>query len=75
MTGKNPTGQWYGKVINAGVPLDSITYGTVVGEAPGKLAHTVDEANVNYVNPSGKFKAQLVLDRSNVIRGIIFVQQ
>ncbi|MNZ96303.1 hypothetical protein D3C78_1154920 [compost metagenome] len=75
VTGKNPTGQWYGKVINAGVPLDSITYGTVVGEAPGKLSHTVDEANVNYVNPSGKFKAQLVLDRSNVIRGIIFVQQ
>jgi len=35
----------------------------------------VDEANVNYVNPSGKFNAQLVLDRSNVIRGIIFRQQ
>lgn len=75
VTGKNPTGQWYGKMINAGVPMDSITYGTVVGEAPGKLSHTVDEASVNYVNPSGKFKAQLVLDRSNVIRGIIFRQQ
>ncbi|GIQ68921.1 ABC transporter permease [Xylanibacillus composti] len=24
ITGKNPTGQWYGKVINIGVPMDSI---------------------------------------------------
>src|SRR5690606_23113075 len=74
-TGKNPTGQWYGKVINTDVPIDSITYGTVVGDAPGQLSHTVDESDVNYVNPSGKFRGQLVLDRSNVIRGIVFRQQ
>jgi hypothetical protein len=35
----------------------------------------MDEADINYVNPSGKFRAQLVRDRSNVIRGIVFVQQ
>lgn len=74
ITGKNPAGQWYGKVINIGVPVDSITYGSVVGAAPGKLADAIDEAGVDYVNPSGKFKAQLVKDSSNVIRGIVFLQ-
>ncbi|HEX7027973.1 MAG TPA: ABC transporter permease, partial [Gammaproteobacteria bacterium] len=75
VTGKNPAGQWYGKVINTGVPIDSVTYGSVVGEAPGQLSHALDEANINYVNPSGKFRAQLVHDSSNVIRGIVFRQQ
>lgn len=75
ITGKNPSGQWYGKVINTGVSMDSITYGTVIGAAPGQLDHTMDESNVNYVNPSGKFRAQLIKDKSNVIRGIIFRQQ
>jgi hypothetical protein len=75
VTGKNPAGQWYGKVINTGVPMDSVTYGSVIGAAPGQLSHALDESNVNYVNPSGKFRAQLVHDSSNVIRGIIFRQQ
>ncbi len=75
ITGKNPAGQWYGKVINTGVPIDSVTYGSVIGAAPGQLSHALDESNVNYVNPSGKFRAQLVHDSSNVIRGIIFRQQ
>jgi hypothetical protein len=75
VTGKNPTGQWYGKVINTGVPLDSVTYGSVLGVAPGQLSQTMDEANVNYVNPNGKFRAQIVHDSSNVIRGILFRQQ
>ncbi len=46
VTGKNPAGQWYGKVINTGVPIDSVTYGSVVGEAPGQLSHALDESNV-----------------------------
>lgn len=75
VTGKNPAGQWYGKVINTGVPLDSVTYGSVIGAAPGQLSQTMDEANVNYVNPNGKFRAQIVHDSSNVIRGILFRQQ
>lgn len=75
VTGKNPAGQWYGKVINTGVPLDSVTYGSVLGTAPGQLSQTMDEANVNYVNPNGKFQAQIVHDSSNVIRGILFRQQ
>ncbi|OZQ68863.1 ABC transporter permease [Paenibacillus sp. VTT E-133280] len=75
VTGKNPIGQWYGKIINTGVPLDSVTYGMVEGVAPGQISQTVDEADINYVNPSGKFRANLVLDSSNVIRGIVFRQQ
>jgi len=75
VTGKNPAGQWYGKVINTGVPLDSVTYGSVLGVAPGQLSQTLDETNVNYVNPNGKFRAQIVHDSNNVIRGILFYQQ
>lgn len=75
VTGKNPSGQWYGKTVNTGVPLDSVTYGTIVGVAPGKISQTQDEADINFVNPSGKFRAILVLDSSNVIRGIVFRQQ
>ncbi len=75
VTGKNPTGQWYGKVVNTSVPLDSVTYGAIVGAAPGQISQTVDEADINYVNPSGKFRSTLVLDSSNVIRGIVFRQQ
>lgn len=75
VTGKNPAGQWYGKIINTGVPLDSVTYGSVIGVAPGQLSQTMDESNVNYVNPNGKFRAQIVHDSSNVIRGILFRQQ
>lgn len=75
VTGKNPAGQWYGKAINTGVPIDSVTYGSVIGVAPGQMSHAVDESNINYVNPSGKFRAQLVHDSSNVIRGIMFHQQ
>ncbi len=74
-TGKNPAGQWYGKIINTSVPLESVTYGSVQGEAPGTLTQVMDESNINYVNPNGKFHAQLVLDRSNVIRGVVFRQQ
>lgn len=43
--------------------------------APYQLSHALDESNINYVNPSGKFRAQLVHDSSNVIRGIVFRQQ
>lgn len=75
VTGKNPAGQWYGKVINTGVPMDSITYGSVIGSASGRLDQTMDEADIDYVNPSGKFRAQLVKDSSSVIRGLVFRQQ
>ncbi|MCE5172094.1 ABC transporter permease [Paenibacillus profundus] len=33
------------------------------------------ESQDSYVNPSGKFKAKVIIDSSNVTRGIVFVQQ
>jgi hypothetical protein len=75
ITGKNPLGSWYGKVINITVPIGSVTYGSVGSVATGALTQVVDEASIDYINPSGKFKAQLVKDNSNVIRGILFKQQ
>lgn len=35
----------------------------------------LNESSDNYVNPSGKFKAKLIVDSSNVTRGIVFEQQ
>ncbi|PAD71339.1 ABC transporter permease [Paenibacillus campinasensis] len=33
-----------------------------------------DQSNPNYINPSGQFKSQIVVDKNNVVRGIIFTQ-
>ncbi|MCM3339918.1 ABC transporter permease [Paenibacillus sp. MER TA 81-3] len=33
------------------------------------------ESQDSYVNPSGKFKAKVIIDSSNVTRGIVFEQQ
>jgi len=75
ITGKNPTGSWYFKTVNTTVPVGSIGYGSISGTAPnGTLTNASNEALNDYINPAGKFKAQLVKDNSNVIRGIIFSQ-
>lgn len=75
ITGKNPTGSWYFKTVNTTVPVGSTGYGAITGTATtGTLANALNEAVNDYINPSGKFKAQIVKDNSNVIRGIIFTQ-
>ncbi|MGV2887631.1 ABC transporter permease [Paenibacillus taichungensis] len=75
VTGKNPTGSWYFKTVNTTVPVGSTGYGSITGTTPtGTLANALNEAVNDYINPSGKFKAQIVKDNSNVIRGIIFIQ-
>jgi hypothetical protein len=75
VTGKNPTGSWYFRTVNTTVPVGSTGYGSITGTTPtGTLANALNEAVNDYINPSGKFKAQIVKDNSNVIRGIIFIQ-
>ncbi|AWB44856.1 ABC transporter permease [Paenibacillus sp. CAA11] len=72
-TGKNIGGQWYGyqlAVQAAGNP----DYGSVLYEGRGDIANTWNEADNEYVNPSGKFKANVIKDSSNVVRGLIFTQ-
>jgi len=76
MTGKNRSGSWYGKTIDTLSKIDDPNYGSVVDTIPptGKMAEAINEAKPDYVNPSGKFRSRIIMDSSNVIRGIIFEQ-
>lgn len=67
ITGKNTRGQWYGNTLGN----DGIVDGQLRNET---IVDSMDESNPNYVNPSGKFKATIITDPSNVIRGITFDQ-
>ncbi|MHB0865186.1 ABC transporter permease [Paenibacillus sp. SEL3] len=73
-TGKNMAGQWYGNALN--ISSDSEQYGAVNGgsDKTGKITNTLNEKENEYVNPSGKFKAEIVKDKSNVVRGLLFTQ-
>ncbi|RRJ54889.1 ABC transporter permease [Paenibacillus oralis] len=75
ITGKNQSGTWYFKTVNISVSKGSSGYGSIIGTTPsGTLEDALDEADNDYINPSGRFKAQIIKDNSNVIRGIIFEQ-
>lgn len=73
-TGKNTNGQWYGNQLNTAVSSDQ--YGAVIGSGntEWKITNTLNEKENEYVNPSGKFKAEIVKDKSNVVRGVLFTQ-
>lgn len=75
ITGKNPTGSWYFRTVNTTVPEGSTGYGSIGSTtASGSMVNSSNEAHDDYINPSGKFKASIIKDNSNVIRGIIFSQ-
>ncbi|MFD1886673.1 ABC transporter permease [Paenibacillus wenxiniae] len=74
-TGKNPTGNWYFNEVNTTSSVDSVDYGSVNTTKPsGSLADAMDQASGNYINPTGTFKSEIVRDRSNVVRALIFSQ-
>ncbi|PYE49240.1 ABC transporter permease [Paenibacillus barcinonensis] len=76
ITGKNRGGQWYGNQLNISQDINNADYGSVLApdEKVGSINQTMSEKDNQYVNPSGKFKAIIVKDRSNVVRGLIFQQ-
>ncbi|OZB95092.1 ABC transporter permease [Paenibacillus sp. XY044] len=75
-TGKNRQGQWYGNQLNISTDIANDNYGSVVNtqQRIGNLTETANESSNEYVNPSGKFKASIVKDSSNVVRGLVFEQ-
>ncbi|RCX23535.1 hypothetical protein DFP94_1011134 [Fontibacillus phaseoli] len=73
-TGKNSTGQWYGDILRISGTLTNEEYGSVSGSSLANIANTWNEKLNEYVNPSGKFKAAVIKDNSNVVRGLIFTQ-
>ncbi|GGH48856.1 hypothetical protein HNR77_002587 [Paenibacillus sp. JGP012] len=76
ITGKNRGGQWYGNQLNISQDINNADYGSVLApdEKVGSINQTMSEKDNQYVNPSGKFKAIIIKDRSNVVRGLIFQQ-
>ncbi|MEI0737072.1 ABC transporter permease [Paenibacillus sp. JTLBN-2024] len=74
-TGKNRNGQWYGNSLYIGNMADD-KYGSVndINNREGDLRNTMNESSNEYVNPSGKFKASIIKDKSNVVRGLVFEQ-
>ena len=85
-TGKDRTGQWYGFAVcedSGGCDSSSSSsssstteyeVGDVIGTSSNDLADVFDEQYPEYVNPSGKFKADLIIDRNNMVRAIVFDQ-
>ncbi|MEO2202668.1 ABC transporter permease [Paenibacillus pabuli] len=76
ITGKNKGGQWYGNELNISQDINNADYGSVIApdSKVGSINQTMSEKDNQYVNPSGKFKAVIVKDKSNVVRGLIFQQ-
>ncbi|MHA0855271.1 ABC transporter permease [Paenibacillus sp. CMAA1364] len=75
-TGKNTTGSWYFERINTLNNPGESDYGSVMNTgATGQITRASNESENDYVNPSGKFEAQVVKDNSNVIRAITFKQK
>lgn len=72
VTGKNreskSQGEYYGDDVSTDGKILSKNYNDSIDPA-------LDESLESYVNPSGKFKAKLIVDKSNVTRGIVFEQQ
>lgn len=73
VTGKNKDGKWYGYTLDTG-SVSSESYGTIKSISAEDISQTWEEDKVSYVNPSGKFKAKVIKDNSNVVRGLIFLQ-
>ncbi|GGH22712.1 ABC transporter permease [Paenibacillus segetis] len=73
-TGKNSGGQWYGNVLRVSNQDSAEDYGSVIGNKTGNTNNAWNEVLNEYVNPSGKFKAHVIKDNSNVVRGLIFTQ-
>lgn len=73
-TGKNATGEWYGDMLRITGTLTNEQYGSVVGASAANISNTWNEKLDEYVNPSGKFKAKVIKDNSNVVRGLVFTQ-
>lgn len=73
ITGKNKShgitkGTYYGSDV-----LDNGTFSSA--KRNENLDLSTLESLDSYVNPSGKFKARVIVDQSNVTRGIVFEQQ
>lgn len=71
-TGKNPTGTWY---YSSFTDKTAALTAVANGDGTDNLAYTSDVTNIDYINPSGMFDANIERDSNGVIRAIKFKQQ
>ncbi|MEK5071633.1 hypothetical protein [Sporosarcina sp. FSL K6-1508] len=64
-TGKNPGGTWYYNIFNSS---------TGITTGGGDTTNVNESTHVEYINPSGNFKAKVERDKNSVIRALIFTQ-
>lgn len=71
----NKSGFWY--LYSATISGNTVTIGNKKTNTVGKELqdNALNEGSTNYVNPTGRFKAQLYTDNNDVIRAIEFIQQ
>jgi len=75
VTGKNKAGTWYFHEVNTAGSADSPDYGSVnQAQASGTFSKAIEQSSNDYINPTGTFKSEIVRDRSNVVRALVFTQ-
>lgn len=76
ITGRNTTGIWYNRQVGTNGEVNSGTADGTLEINPTDIDDSgTAEASINYINPAGRFHSQLVYDRSNNVRAIIFTQE
>ncbi|MBV6717213.1 ABC transporter permease [Paenibacillus chitinolyticus] len=78
VTGKNTAngqpGSWYKNTVSIAGGPGSANYGNVTKGGTGTIENATTESGTDYINPNGQFHGQILRDKNNVIRGIIFTQ-
>lgn len=69
-TGANKSGTWYHNSFGGANGQGNITIGGGVKETK----NINDSTNIEYVNPTGRFKSQIFRDTNSVVRAIVFEQ-
>jgi len=67
-------GSWYNYAITYTDATKTVVSHLTQTGATGSLEKALSQGNDDYINPSGKFKSQIVYDSSRAVRGIIFIQ-
>ncbi|AOZ91105.1 ABC transporter permease [Paenibacillus crassostreae] len=75
-TGKSLVGSWYFENVETTVAEGTIGYGSITnGASSDNITNASNESSPDYINPSGKFLAKVIKDKSDVIRAITFEQK
>ncbi|MFS0841358.1 ABC transporter permease [Paenibacillus sp. 1P03SA] len=78
VTGKNTAsgqpGSWYKNTVSTAGGPGSANYGNITTGGTGSIENATKESSTDYINPNGQFHGEIIRDKNNAIRGIIFTQ-